>query len=212
MRIALPKGRLLVGVQDLLREIGLTFQYASDRDYNPVCNDPGFRATLRKVRAIPQLVALGNFPVGFCGLDLVRESDYENVVPVVDLGLNPVKLVVAISGETPNILEDPPKRPLVIATEYEKIATQWAMERGLSHIIVQSWGSTESYAPEDADVVFDCVETGRTLRANGLVVVDQILGSSTWMIVNRSVLEESSEYHDRIHQMTTQLNMLVEGR
>jgi len=143
-----------------------------------------------KVRSVPQLVGLGNFQAGFCGLDLVTEAGHDEVRPLVNLGLNAVRLVVAVPQATPDLLQSPPKRPLVIATEYEQIAARWAMKRGLAHIIVQTWGSTEGYAPDDADIVFDNTETGATLRANGLVVIDEIMTSSTWLIANTQAADD----------------------
>ncbi len=196
LRLALPKGRLLDGVLALLGRTGLTFRFAGDRDYRPAASDPSIEAKLVKVRAVPQLLALDQFGAGFCGLDLVREADYENVVAMVDLGLNPVELVVAVRRGQEGILSDPPKRPLLIATEYASIADRWALARNLAHIVVQTWGSTEAYAPEDADIVFDCVETGRTMEANGLVIVDRIVRSSTWLCASRVALEAPERRRD----------------
>ena len=186
MRIALPKGRLLDGVLDALARAGLTFRFQSDRDYNPVSSDPAVRAKLIKVRAIPHLVALGNFEAGFAGLDLLQEAACEEVFPLLDLQLNRVTLVVAVPRGMEKLLEMPPKRPLLIATEYERISHEWAMSHNLAHITIQTWGSTEAYAPEDADIVFDNVETGRTMAANNMAVIDEIMTSSTNLIVNRS--------------------------
>jgi ATP phosphoribosyltransferase len=189
MRLALPKGRLLEGTFVRLARGGLTFRFASDRDYRPTCSDPTVQAKLVKVRAIPQLVALGNFDVGFCGLDLVREAGYDDAVPILDLSLNRVEIVVAVRRGQDNLLAQPPKRPLLIATEYERLADEWALRHNLAHITIQTWGSTEAFAPEDADIVFDCMETGRTLEANGLVIVDRILSSATWLVANRRALK-----------------------
>lgn len=192
MRIALPKGRLLENVLALLEQAGLSFVFAHARNYRPTCNQAGVSAKLVKVRAIPQLVALGNFDVGFSGLDLLREADYDQVVPLLDLGLNPVELVVAVPRGKETIVDDPPRRPLLIATEYVNIADRWALERNLAHITIQTWGSTEAYAPEDADIVFDCTETGTTIAANDLVVIDRIVRSSTWLVANRAALEAAT--------------------
>jgi ATP phosphoribosyltransferase len=77
---------------------------------------------------------------------------------------------------------------VVIATEYEGLAAQWALSRGLPAIVVNTYGSTEGYAPRKADIVFDCVETGDTMRANGLVVLEELMESSTWVVVAKSSL------------------------
>ncbi|MBI3632487.1 MAG: ATP phosphoribosyltransferase [Candidatus Vogelbacteria bacterium] len=189
MRIALPKGRLYKDLIELLKEAEITFDSdGNERNYKLTCNIPGVTAMIVKPRAIPQLVALGNFDAGFCGLDLVEENGYENVIPTLDLHLNKVKVVVAVPKGREDILINPPKRPLLIATEYERLASHWALRHGLSHITIQTWGSTEAYAPDIADIVFDCTETGATIAANGLTIIDTILESSTNLIVNRDSL------------------------
>lgn len=191
LRMALPKGKLLNQVHVMLRRIGFEVMPENDRDYSPACNDPNIETTLRKVRAIPQLIGMGNAGIGFCGLDLVRENQYnkEDVLPLLDLGLNPVRIVVATSYATKNILVAPPECPLIIATEYEHMAREWAMSHGLSHIIIQTHGSTESYVPKDAHLALDNVDTGQTMAANDLHVLEEIMLSSTWLIANRTIYE-----------------------
>ena len=189
MRLVLPKGRLLQGVIDTLKKVDIHFEFV-DRNYSPTCSKPDVQAKLLKVRAIPQLVALQNFDIGFCGLDLVHEADYEEVVPLVDLGLNKVEIVVAVPEAHKDIVKNPPQRPLLIATEYEHLADRWALANNLAHITIQTYGSTEGYAPEDADIVFDCRETGTTLRANKLIVIEKLMDSSTWLVANKFSLED----------------------
>jgi ATP phosphoribosyltransferase len=98
--------------------------------------------------------------------------------------------MVAVHESQRDILINPPRRPLVIATEYCNLARDWAMQRNLAAIIVNTFGSTEGYAPEDADIVLDCVETGLTMTANGLVIVDTLLQSTTWLFANRDAYEQ----------------------
>lgn len=188
MRMALPKGRLLEGVLEKLAQVGFGFDFQGPRDYRPTTN-AGVEAKLVKARVVPQIVALGNMHAGFCGLDLVRESDYEQVVPVANLGLNRVQIVVAVPHGDAGLLASPPPRPLLIATEYEHLADRWATEHNLAHIILQTHGSTEAYAPEDADIILDCVETGATLAANGLTAIQTLFESTTYMVASRFALD-----------------------
>jgi ATP phosphoribosyltransferase len=192
MRMAMPKGRLLDGVSDRLRRAGVTLTFLNERDYRPKASGAALDVKLVKARVVPQLVALGQFQVGFAGLDLVREADYEQVVAVADLGLNPVRIVVAVPQDRVGLLDAPPRRPVVIATEYERIADRWALARNLAHIVIQTYGSTEAYAPEDADIVIDCVETGTTMAANGLVIIEELFRSTTHLVANRAALEDDS--------------------
>ncbi len=208
MRFALPKGRLLSGVTDLLEKTGLTFHFDNDRDYSGEGSVAGTSGKLIKARAVPQMVALGNFEVGFCGIDLVRDSGYEQVVPLLDLGLNGVIIVVAVPRARADILENPPRRPLLIATEYERLADAWAFEHGLAHITIQTHGSTEAYVPEDADIIVECVETGRTLEANDLVAVEELFPSTTHMVANRMALEDVQK-GEQIRALVEQLWSVV---
>ena len=180
MEIAVPKGRLLAGVQDILKEAGIEMYRKSDRCYTFTTNVPGLTGMVVKPRAIPQLLALGSFDFGFCGRDLVWDSPHRlDLASTLDLGLNPVRIVVAVHESQADILVNRPTRPVVIATEYEVIAAEWALERRLPAIIVNTYGSTEGYAPRKADIVLDCVETGDTMRANGLVILEDLFGSTT---------------------------------
>lgn len=192
IRLALPKGRLLENVLKLLSDININFKFKNDRDYTPVVNDKGISAKVVKVRAIPQLLALGQFTMGFAGLDLIKESGYDEIKPILNLGLNPVRLVVAVNKKQKNILSNPPKRPILIATEYENIAHKWAMKNNLAHIIIQTWGSTEAFAPDDADIVFDNINSGKTMKANNLIVIDEIMHSSTYLVVNVEAYKNKS--------------------
>ncbi len=209
LRMAIPKGRIQEGLISLLKRSGITLSFVNDRDYSPSTNVDYLKAKMIKARAIPQLIALGNFQLGFSGQDLIKEYDYENTLEILNLNLNTVEIIVATSKDMEDILINPPTRPIVIATEYENLATRWALQKGLSHIIIQTWGSTESYAPEDADIVFDNMETGNTLRANGLIVIDKIMTSSTCLVVNKNVYENCTDSRNKINQLFNQLKKFI---
>lgn len=199
MRIAIPKGRLMEAVVQRLERSGVTLTFASPRDYSPKISLPHCTARLFKPRAIPQLVAFGMYDLGFCGLDLIRDAQYENTQPMLDLGVGKVEIVVAVSEQTPNLLTKPPQRPLVIATEYTQIADEWAFRRGLAHITIQTHGSTEAYAPVDADIVIDCTETGDTMQANGLVIVEHLFTSTAFAFCG---LKPTREVLDLLQQLS----------
>jgi ATP phosphoribosyltransferase len=182
----MPKGRLFEAVRARLAGVGVGLRLRSERDYHPECDVPGVEATLYKPRSLPRLVDLGFCDVAFTGLDVVRDAMVDHVVPLVDLGVGRVRVVAAVPAARRAVLDSPPKRPLVIATEYPRLAGAWAMGRGLAHIVIESHGSTEAYVRHVADIVVDCVETGATLEQNGLVAVETILESTTCMIVRDS--------------------------
>lgn len=198
MRIAIPKGRLFAEVIELLRGIGFKFDL-EERNYKIDFHSPaGTTGRIVKPRAIPQLLALDSFDIGFCGLDLIREAGYKECVSLLDLQTSKVDIVVAVAPKDKDILTVPPKRPVVIATEYVHLADEWAMRRNLAHVTIQTWGSTEGYAPELADIVFDCRETGKTIAANSLVVIDEIMKSSTVLAVNEQALAKDEKIYQQL--------------
>ena len=191
LRVGIPKGRLLDAAVEAMGKAGYPLQI-KPRNYHPRC-EGDIQAFLLKPRSIPQMVALELLDAGFCGRDLVLESGYDDrLEAALDLGLNRVRLVAAASD--PSILEAPPRRPLVIATEFPTLASRWATGRCLAHLCLHTWGSTEAWVPTYADIAVDVVETGDTMAANGLTVLEEIMTSSTVMVV-RSDPNEAAKHH-----------------
>jgi len=177
-RVGIPKGRLFDAVTAAFASAGFPLEVAA-RNYHPRC--PGVTAFILKPRSVPQMVALGLLDMGLCGRDLVVESGYDDRLRVLaDLGIQPVRVVAA--SAQPDILAHPPRKPVVIATEFPSLADRWATGHNLAHICIHTWGSTEAWAPAYADIVVDVVETGETLRANGLTVLEEIMLSTTVLI------------------------------
>jgi ATP phosphoribosyltransferase len=187
MRLAVPKGRLQAPALELLARAGLRLAPTGERAYR-LAGPDDVDARLFKPRSIPDLLGIGAFDVGLTGLDVVRDAAADAVVPCVDLGLNRVRIIVATPAAKGDLLAAPPPRPLVVATEYPHLAERWMMARGLAHVVLRTHGSTEAYLPDVADVIVDCVETGATLAANGLIVVEELFESTTWLVANRDVL------------------------
>lgn len=207
LKLLIPSGHLFKHLVEHLANIGITV-VLDERSYHARMVSDWLQTSgqIVKPRAIPQLLALDLFDVGFTGLDLLREADYETVEPIFDLGLNPVRMVVAVASGHTRLLSDPPKRPLRIATEYVAIADRWATSRNLAHVCIQTYGKTEGYASSVADIVFDCVETGDTMRANGLIIVDTIMESSTWMVASKAAL--AGRKREAIEQLKRRLEDL----
>ena len=111
-----------------------------------------------------------------------------NLVELLDTKLNPVRLVVAAPR---SILVDGalPNRSLVVASEYPNLAEKWIADRGLDATVLQTFGATEVFPPEDADCIIDNTSTGSTLRANGLEIIDEVLTSSTRFYASQTALD-----------------------
>ncbi len=189
LRLALPKGRMQEGVFALLADAGIQVRVGS-RGYRPQVSlgGEGIDAKILKPQNVVEMLAAGSRDVGFAGADWVRELGAE-LVEVLDTGLDAVRLVVAAPV---GLLVDgkPPRRPLVIASEYERITREWIQSRGYADGFVRSYGATEVFPPEDADCIVDIAASGETLRAQNLAVFDELMRSSTRLYAGRRAMED----------------------
>src|SRR5207248_1785049 len=162
-----------------------------------------------KPQNIVEMLALGSRDLGFAGADWVAELE-ANVVELLDTGLDPVQVVAAAPQE---LLENGalPARAIVVASEYERLARRWIAARGLSAEFVRSYGATEVFPPEDADVIVDNTATGATLEANGLAVVDEVMRSSTRLYANPVALADPARRR-RIDDLVMLLNSVLVAR
>ncbi|HEK85667.1 MAG TPA: ATP phosphoribosyltransferase [Candidatus Aminicenantes bacterium] len=179
-KILIAKGRLLPALAKLLQETGL-FQEINEQCYLPPCLDPQITAKLMKPQNIPELVALGSYDAGFTGLDWVVEKKAK-VEPILDLGLNPVKLVSAVAKEIS--INELMNRKIIVASEYENITKAYLRTRGFKYHFIRTFGATEAFPPDDADLIVDNTATGKTLKQHGLKILDVIMFSSTRLIIN----------------------------
>jgi len=186
LQLAIPKGRMHEGVVRLLAEAGIHLTQTV-RSYRPHVNLPDCEVKILKPQSIVEMLHAGSRDVGFAGADWVAELDGD-LVELVDTGLDPVRVVAAAPAAlVPR--GDLPREPLVVASEYERLTRRWIAERGLDATFVRSYGATEVFPPEDADLIVDNTATGSTLEANNLVVVDELMTSSTRLYANPRALE-----------------------
>lgn len=187
IHLALPKGRIQSGVEALLADAGMRL-HAGPRGYRPMISVDGFEVKLLKPQNIVEMLAAGTRDVGFAGADWVAEKSAD-LVELLDTELDPVK-VVAAAPESLLVDGALPSRPLVVASELERLSGKWIAERGLDATLVRSYGATEVFPPEDADVIVDIAATGQTLAANGLVVVEELMASSTRLYASRRAMDD----------------------
>jgi len=208
LRLALPKGRMEQGVLTLLSDAGISIR-PSARGYRPEVSLPDSEAKTLKPQNIVEMLSLGSRDVGFAGADWVAELE-ANVVELLDTCLDPVHVVAAAPEE---LLERGrlPARTLVVASEYERLAQRWIARRGLAAEFVRSYGATEVFPPEDADVIVDNTATGATLEANGLTVVDELMRSSTRLYASPSALADAARRR-RIEDLVLVLNSVLVAR
>jgi len=187
VRFAIPKGRMQDQVMALLADAGIRVA-ASARNYRPSIALDQFEVKVLKPRAIVEMLHTGARDLGFAGADWVADAGAD-VVEVLDTGLNPVRLVAA-APESILVGDDLPPRPLVIASEYVELARRWIESRGLHATLLRSFGATEVLPPEDADCIIDNTATGATLAANDLVIIDELMTSSTRLYASREAMDD----------------------
>ncbi len=208
IHLALPKGRMQDNVLRLLEDAGIRLTF-DRRGYRPALSLPGFEAKLLKPQNIVEMLHLGSRDLGFAGADWVREKGAQ-LVELLDTGLDPVRIVAAATRE---FLVDgrPPERTFVVATEYENLTRAWLAERGYRATIVRSYGATEVFPPEDADCIVDNTATGATLKANALVVFDELMRSSTRLYAHPRALEDRDK-RARIEHFVLLLRSVLAAR
>ena len=186
LKILLPKGRIFDNVISLFAGAGISIKLP-DRTYRPIVNQDDLEAKVMKPQNIGKLLELGAHDVGFTGRDWIEETGAD-VEEIMDLGFDPVRIVAAV----PNEIDDKAlmNKRMIVATEYEKIAEKWLTKKNISHIIVRTYGATEVFPPDDADMIVDNSATGRTLIENGLRIVDTLMTSSTRMFASKAAMAD----------------------
>lgn len=208
LRLGLPKGRMQDGVFSLLADSGLPVQLES-RGYRAKLPLPGVEAKLLKPQNIVEMLHAGSRDLGFAGADWVHELDAD-LVEMLDTGLDPVRLVAAAPAA---LLESGrlPARPLIVASEYERLTFAWIARAGIEARFVRSYGATEVFPPDDADVIVDNAATGATLRANQLAIVDELMRSSTRLYANPRALDDPAR-RSAAEQIVLLLRSVLEAR
>jgi ATP phosphoribosyltransferase len=207
IKMAIPKGKLQIEIVNLLEQIGLTFK-SNERNYRPQCSDPTFEIKLLKSQNIPKLVELQQHDIGFAGLDWIAEQKAD-VKVLKSLGFNPVDIVACIPDDWN--YADLKKRKIIVATEYKTLSEQFLDKNGFDYELIRSYGATEVFPPEDADMIIDNTSTGTTILANHLKIVDTVYTSNTQFFANNACLEDP-EKKAIIDDMLVLINGVLNGR
>lgn len=208
LKLAIPKGRMYDGVSSLLAEAGIYVSQTA-RSYRPHVNLENFEVKILKPQNIVEMLHAGSRDLGFAGADWVAELDGE-LVELLDTGLDPVRVVAAapvamlVGGELP-------EQRLVVASEYERLTRAWISERGLDAQFVRSYGATEVFPPEDADLIVDNTATGSTLVANDLEILDTLMVSSTRLYACPRAMD-NPELRSQIEDLILLVGSVLEAR
>jgi len=207
LKMVIPKGRLYAEVVRLLNDAGFAVE-ADSEAYRPSVGLFGFEAKVLKPQNIPRLVELGAHDIGFTGHDWVVESG-AHLTEVMDLKFNPVRIAAAVPE---GFAEDEARsRRLIVASEYETIARRFLDERGFDAVLLRTFGATEVFPPDDADMIVDNVSTGRTLRAHRLKIFAELLSSTTRLVADPEALRDPWK-SERIEEVVLLLRSVLDAR
>ncbi len=206
--LGFPKGSLQDATFDMMRKAGFNISCGS-RSYSPSIDDPEIIPRLIRAQEISRYVELGALDAGITGYDWIVENG-SDVVEVTELvygkqGFRPVRWVVAVPNDSPIKCAKDLEGKL-IATEAVGLTQQYLDKHGVKADVEFSWGATEAKTPELVDAIVELTETGSSLRANNLRIVDTILSSTTRLIVNKKAWEDKGK-----RAKVEQLAMLLQG-
>jgi ATP phosphoribosyltransferase len=192
LKLGIPKGSLEAATVDLFRRAGFNLT-TSSRSYFPAVDDPELECLLVRAQEMARYVENGILDAGITGLDWVRESGAK-VRTVCDLvyakqSYGKVRWVLAVPEASPvkSVVELEGK---IIATELVATTKRYLAAKGVKAKVEFSWGATEVKPPELADAIVEVTETGSSLRANKLRIVETVLESNTQLIANLGAWKE----------------------
>lgn len=194
LRLGIPKGSLQDATLELLRKAGWRFS-SSSRSYYPAGDDPEIEAMLVRAQEMARYVHQGIFDAGMTGHDWVVESGLsDELTEVCELvyskaSARPCRWVLAVP-ESSSILTVKDLQGKRVATEVVNITKRWLESHGVEAQVGFSWGATEVKVPHLADAIVEITETGSSLRANRLRIVDEVLVTTTRIVANNRSLED----------------------
>ena len=206
LKLGLPAGSLQKATMEMFKKAGFNI-FVGERSYFPSIDDEEIECTLIRAQEIPKYVQDGVLDTGLTGKDWITETR-SDVVEVAELiyskqGLKPIKLVIAVPNDS-DIKEVKDLEGKKIATEMVQSTLDYLKKHGVNARVEFSWGATEVKPPKLADAIAELTETGRSLKANNLRIIDTILESTTRVIANKDSWEDKWK-RKKIEDMVTLL-------
>src|SRR5437660_462664 len=219
LKLGLPKGSLQDSTVQLFARAGFNI-YVSERSYFPSIDDPEIECMLIRAQEMARYVSDGVLDAGLTGQDWIAEHELGDgttgmLTSVADLvyakqSFGKVRWVLAAPEDSP--FASP--RDLdgrTIATELVRVTRDYFARHGVTVHIEFSWGATEVKPPVLADAIVEATETGSTLRANRLRILDTVMESTTQFIANRAALDDASK-RTKIENIALLLKAAIEAQ
>ena len=195
IRLGIPKGSLQDATISLFEAAGFKI-YANGRSYYPSTDDPELECMLIRAQEMARYVEHGALDAGLTGLDWVEETGLE-VVNVADLvyakqSRGKVRWVLAVPEES-SVKRAEDLEGKIIATELVEVTKKYFASKGVNVRVDFSWGATAVKPPMLADAIVEVTETGSSLKANRLRIVDTVLESNTQLIANKNAYADAGK-------------------
>lgn len=192
IKLGIPKGSLQEATIRLFKNAGFRI-VVNERSYKPAIDDPEIECLLIRAQEIPKYVEQGVLDAGLSGMDWIMETE-SNVEEIEDLlyskqRFKKVRLVIAVPEDSKikTVKDLEGKR---IATELVNVTKNYLERNKVNAEVEFSWGATEVKVPELVDAISELTETGSSLRANNLKIIDTILESTTKFIANKDSIKD----------------------
>jgi len=219
INLALPDGHQQAPTSQFLKQAGLALQGYSEEVSNrrPSADLDWLGIKVVRPQDMPLQVANSNFDLAITGEDWLREHLYRfpssPVKKLFALGFGTVKIVAAVSQEMPvadidelrSLVQSSKFAPLKVASEYINIADKYLRDNHINpYKLIPTWGASEAFLPEDADMLIDNAQTGKTLEQHKLKIIDVLFRSSACLIANKDSLA-SSDKKEKMEFLTQKL-------
>jgi ATP phosphoribosyltransferase len=213
LRLGIPKGSLQDATIALFERAGWRI-YANGRSYFPTIDDVEIECMLIRAQEMARYVEKGVLDAGLTGIDWVVESglDVQSVASLVysKQSRQKVRWVLAVPEDSPyQKAED--LRGLVIATELVEVSKRYFAGKNVPVKVEFSWGATEVKPPTLADAIVEVTETGSSLRANRLRIIDTVMESETHLIANHAAYGDAWKKH-KIDSLALMLNAAISAQ
>ena len=217
LRLGIPKGSLQESTVQLFARAGFNI-YVSSRSYFPTIDDPGIECTLIRAQEMARYVADEAVDAGLTGIDWIAEhraASGKKVVSVTDLvyskqSFRKVRWVLAVPEDSryrsPEDLQG-----ARISTELVRVTEDYFQRLGVDVDVEFSWGATEVKPPVLADAIVEATETGSTLRANHLRIIDTVLESNPQLIAHRRAMADVAK-REKIENIALLLRAAMEAQ
>ena len=192
LKLGIPAGSLKDSTAELFRRAGYNIKFAS-RSYFPTIDDPEIECMLIRAQEMARYVENGILDAGITGHDWVLETnaDVHEVCELVfsKVSRRPVRWVLCVPNDS-SIQTVQDLEGCTIATEAVGLTTRYFEKHGVNVTVEFSWGATEVKPPKLADAIVEVTETGSSLRANNLRILDEVIQSTTRLIANPQAYQE----------------------